>query len=40
MVKALIDDPNVGMLFISFPIRFAAMVKAFNQGMAESPSPR
>jgi acyl-CoA synthetase (NDP forming) len=40
VVKALVDDPNVGMLFISFPIRFAAMVKAFNQGMADSPKPK
>jgi acyl-CoA synthetase (NDP forming) len=40
VVKALIDDPNVGMLFISFPIRYAAMVKAFNQGMADSPKPK
>ncbi len=40
VVKALIDDPNVGMLFISFPIRFAAMVKAFNKGMADSPKPK
>src|SRR5262249_60462645 len=39
-VKALIDDPNVGMLFISFPISYAAQVKAFNQGMAESPKPK
>jgi acyl-CoA synthetase (NDP forming) len=40
VVKALIDDPNVGMLFISFPIRLAAMVKAFNKGMADSPKPK
>ena len=40
VVKALIDDPNVGMLFISFPIRYAAMVKAFNKGMADSPKPK
>jgi acyl-CoA synthetase (NDP forming) len=40
VVKALIDDPNVGMLFISFPIRLAAMVKAFNSGMADSPKPK
>jgi acyl-CoA synthetase (NDP forming) len=39
-VKALIDDPNVGMLFISFPISYAAQVKAFNQGMADSPKPK
>jgi acyl-CoA synthetase (NDP forming) len=38
--KALIDDPNVGMLFISFPIRTAVPVKAFNQGMAHSHKPK
>jgi acyl-CoA synthetase (NDP forming) len=40
VVKALIDDPNVGMLFISFPISYAAVVKGFNKGMAESPKPK
>ena len=40
VVKALIDDPNVGMLFISFPISYAAMVKAFNKGMADSTKPK
>jgi acyl-CoA synthetase (NDP forming) len=40
VTKALIDDPNVGMVFISFPIRDAAMVKAFNKGMADSPKPK
>ncbi len=40
VTKALIDDPNVGMLFISFPIRTAVPVKAFNQGMAHSPKPK
>ena len=39
-VKALLDDPNIGMLFISFPISFAAVAKAFNQGMADSPKPK
>jgi acyl-CoA synthetase (NDP forming) len=39
-VKALIDDPNVGMLFISFPISYAAVAKAFNEGMADSPKPK
>jgi acyl-CoA synthetase (NDP forming) len=38
--KALIDDPNIGMLFISFPIRTAVPVKAFNEGMAHSPKPK
>jgi len=40
VTKALIDDPNVGMLFISFPIRTALPVKAFNDGMAHSPKPK
>jgi acetate---CoA ligase (ADP-forming) len=40
VVNALIDDPNVGMLFISFPISYAAVAKAFNQGMAHSPKPK
>ena len=39
-VKALIDDPNVGMLFISFPINAPIPVRAFNKGMAESPKPK
>jgi acyl-CoA synthetase (NDP forming) len=40
VVKALIDDPNVGMLFISFPINLPGPVKAFNKGMAESTKPK
>jgi acyl-CoA synthetase (NDP forming) len=40
VTKALIDDPNVGMLFISFPIRTPVIVKAFNEGMAHSPKPK
>jgi acyl-CoA synthetase (NDP forming) len=40
VTKALIDDPNVGMLFISFPINTAIPVRAFNQGMAHSPKPK
>jgi acetate---CoA ligase (ADP-forming) len=40
VTKALIDDPNVGMLFISFPIRTAVPVRAFNEGMARSPKPK
>ena len=38
--KALIDDPNVGTLFISFPISTAIQVKNFNKGMADSPKPK
>jgi acetate---CoA ligase (ADP-forming) len=38
--KALIDDPNVGMLFISFPISTAIQVRNFNKGMADSPKPK
>lgn len=40
VVKALIDDPNVGMLFVSFPINNPVPVRAFNQGMADSPKPK
>ena len=40
IVRALIDDPNVGMLFISFPINTAIPVRAFNEGMAHSPKPK
>jgi acyl-CoA synthetase (NDP forming) len=40
VVKALIDDPNVGMLFISFPINMPVPVRAFNKGMAGSPKPK
>jgi acyl-CoA synthetase (NDP forming) len=38
-VKALIDDPNIGMLFISFPINTAIVVQSFNKGMAGSDKP-
>ena len=40
VTKALIDDPNVGMLFVSFPINTAIPVKAFNEGMAHSSKPK
>jgi acyl-CoA synthetase (NDP forming) len=40
VTKALIDDPNVGMLFISFPIRTAVPVRSFSEGMAHSPKPK
>ena len=40
VVKAVLDDPNIGMLFISFPISYAAVVNAFNKGMADSPKPK
>jgi acetate---CoA ligase (ADP-forming) len=40
VVKTLIDDPNVGMLFVSFPISYAGVVKGFNAGMAESSKPK
>jgi acetate---CoA ligase (ADP-forming) len=39
-VKALIEDPNVGMLFISFPINVGQMVQNFNKGMQDSPKPK
>ena len=38
--KALIDDPNVGMLFISFPINIGVVVQSFNKGMAHSDKPK
>src|SRR5262249_15288204 len=40
VTKALIDDPNVGMLFISFPIRTAVLVRGFSEGMVHSPKPK
>src|SRR6185295_3641399 len=36
----LVDDPNVGMLFISFPLSTAIQVRNFNNGMADSPKPK
>jgi len=29
----VIDDPNIGMLFISFPINSPIPVRGFNEGM-------
>jgi acyl-CoA synthetase (NDP forming) len=40
IVKALINDPHVGMLFISFPINTPIPIRAFNKGMADSPKPK
>src|SRR5690606_39050401 len=40
VVKALIDDPHVGMLFISFPIGSAPVVQNFNKGMEGSDKPK
>jgi acyl-CoA synthetase (NDP forming) len=40
VTKAVIDDPNIGMLFISFPINTAIPMKGFNEGMAHSPKPK
>ena len=37
--KALIDDPNVGMLFISYPIAAPHTVEAFNKGFEASDKP-
>lgn len=39
-VKALLDDPNVGSLFISFPIHAGATVQRFNKGMEGSDKPK
>jgi hypothetical protein len=38
--KALLDDPNTGMLFISFPINAAHTVQSFNKGMVGSTKPK
>ncbi len=40
ITKALIDDPNVGMLFISFPINTPIPVRGFNEGMRHSDKPK
>ena len=40
VARTLVDDPNVGTLFISFPISYPTVVKAFNKGMADSPKPK
>ena len=40
VTRALIDDPNVGSLFISFPINTGIPVRAFNDGMAHSDKPK
>ena len=37
--KALLDDPNIGMLFISFPINTAVVVQNFNKGMEGATKP-
>ena len=39
-VKALLDDPNIGSLFISFPINTGATVQRFNKGMEGSDKPK
>lgn len=38
--KALLDDPNTGMLFLSFPINAARPVESFNKGMVGSTKPK
>src|SRR5262249_50598962 len=40
ITKAVIDDPNVGMLFISFPINAPIPVRGFNDGMKHSDKPK
>jgi len=40
VTKAVIDDPNVGMLFISFPISTPIPVRGFNEGMKHSDKPK
>jgi acyl-CoA synthetase (NDP forming) len=38
--KALLDDPNTGMLFISFPISAPRPIQNFNKGMEGSTKPK
>jgi acyl-CoA synthetase (NDP forming) len=40
VTKALIDDPNIGMVLISFPINTGVVVQNFNQGMEHSDKPK
>jgi acetate---CoA ligase (ADP-forming) len=40
VVKTVLDDPNIGMLFISFPINTATVVRSFNKGMQNSSKPK
>ena len=40
VTKALLDDPNIGMLYISFPIRSGVIVQNFNKGMEGSDKPK
>jgi acetate---CoA ligase (ADP-forming) len=40
ITKAVIDDPNIGMLFISFPINSPIPVRGFNDGMKHSDKPK
>ncbi len=39
VTKAVFDDPNVGMVFISYPINSAAQVQQFNEAAAGSAKP-
>ena len=40
VTRAVIDDPNVGMLFVSFPINTPIPVRGFNEGMRHSDKPK
>jgi acetate---CoA ligase (ADP-forming) len=40
VTKALIDDPNIGMVLISFPINTGTVVQNFNKGMEHSDKPK
>jgi acyl-CoA synthetase (NDP forming) len=40
VTKALIDDPNIGMVLISFPINTGVVVQNFTKGMEESDKPK
>jgi acetate---CoA ligase (ADP-forming) len=40
VTKALIDDPNIGMVLISFPINTGVVVQNFNKGLEHSDKPK
>jgi len=40
VTKALIDDPNIGMILISFPINSGVVVQSFNKGLEHSDKPK
>ncbi|MCX7310169.1 MAG: acetate--CoA ligase family protein [Alphaproteobacteria bacterium] len=38
--KALMDDPNIGSVFISYPLNIGVNARAFNEGLAGSSKPK